>query len=312
MNDQHTPSALDALEGNEQLKSSLLAALAAGRLCHSVLLCGEAGTGAGFAARCLAADFLYPGQPDGPGARAILAGESPEVLVLTGSGASGDIKIDDVRAVRREVFNTALSAAGRVVLIQGADRLNTSSANALLKVIEEPPENVLFILTAPGEAAVLPTIRSRCCAYSLAPVPVEACDAWLRSRFPLEADVHGLSVLFGGKIGAAARCLQDPAARRQLADAKALAAHIAAGDEYGALALLAGYEKDKPGARQLLALLCSVCAWALRDAAAPLPPALAAQVLPLAQTASQQLRANVSPKLALTVCAMHCCAASLS
>ena len=58
--------------------------------------------------------------------------------------------------------------------------------------------------------------------------------------------------------------------------------------------------------------LCSVCAWALRDDAAPLPPALAAQVLPLAQTASQQLRANVSPKLALTVCAMHCCAASLS
>ena len=55
-----------------------------------------------------------------------------------------------------------------------------------------------------------------------------------------------------------------------------------------------------------------MCAWALRDAAAPLPPALAAQVLPLAQTASQQLRANVSPKLALTVCAMHCCAASLS
>ena len=49
-------AALDALWGNDMLKQSLSAALAAGRLSHSVLLCGEAGTGAGFAARCLAAD----------------------------------------------------------------------------------------------------------------------------------------------------------------------------------------------------------------------------------------------------------------
>ena len=160
-------AALDALWGNDMLKQSLSAALAAGRLSHSVLLCGEAGTGAGFAARCLAADYLYP--QGGTGAAQVLAGESAEVLTLEGEGASGEIKIDAVRAVRREVYNTALSTQGRVVLIRGAHKLNAASANALLKVIEEPPEGVLFLLTAPGEAMVLPTIRSRCCAYSLAP-----------------------------------------------------------------------------------------------------------------------------------------------
>ena len=51
-------AALDSLLGNETLKESLSAALAAGRLSHSILLCGEGGTGAGFAARFLAADFL--------------------------------------------------------------------------------------------------------------------------------------------------------------------------------------------------------------------------------------------------------------
>ena len=52
--------ALSGLLGNDALKKDLSLALAAGRLAHSVLLCGEQGMGAGFAARCLAADFLYP------------------------------------------------------------------------------------------------------------------------------------------------------------------------------------------------------------------------------------------------------------
>ena len=152
-------AALDSLLGNETLKESLSAALAAGRLSHSILLCGEAGTGAGFAARCLAADYLYPN--GGASAAQVLAGQSPEYLLLAGEGVSGDIRVDRVREVRREIFNTALSAGGRAVHIKGADKLNGASANALLKVLEEPPEGVLFILTAPSEANVMATIRSR-------------------------------------------------------------------------------------------------------------------------------------------------------
>lgn len=140
--------------------------------------------GAGFAARCLAADFLYP--EGGAPAAAVLEGRSPEVLALEGEGASGLIKIDAVRAVRRAVYDTALSAAGRAVLVYGAEKLNAASANAMLKVIEEPPENVLFVFTAVSEAAVLPTIRSRCSVYTLAPLAVPECAAalngWAQSR----------------------------------------------------------------------------------------------------------------------------------
>ena len=182
-------AALDSLLGNETLKESLSAALAAGRLSHSILLCGEAGTGAGFAARCLAADYLYPN--GGASAAQVLAGQSPEYLLLAGEGVSGDIRVDRVREVRREIFNTALSAGGRAVHIKGADKLNGASANALLKVLEEPPEGVLFILTAPSEANVMATIRSRCCAYSLAPVAEEVCAAYLKKHFPKEPEVCG-------------------------------------------------------------------------------------------------------------------------
>lgn len=288
--------ALELLCGNESLKQSLSAALAAGRLAHSVLLCGEAGTGAGFAARCLAADDLYP--QGGEGAQAILEGRSPEVLVLAGSGAMGDIKIDDVRAVRREVYNTALSAGGRVVLVKGAQKLNASSANALLKVIEEPPPHVRFLFTAPGEAAVLPTIRSRCCVYSLAPVSAAACAAWLAQRFPAEKDGARLAAIFGGKIGSAKKCIEDPAARAALADALKLAAACEKQDRYAALVLLAGVEKDRAGAGLLLDMLCSVCAAALRGSGeVPVSPARAAAAIPAAGEAARAIAANGSVKL---------------
>ena len=78
-------AALELLLGNEPLKKSLSAALRAGRLSHSVLLCGEAGIGAGFAARCLAADYLYP--QGGAGAAQVLEGKSPECICIEGEGA---------------------------------------------------------------------------------------------------------------------------------------------------------------------------------------------------------------------------------
>lgn len=300
-------AALDALWGNDMLKQSLSAALAAGRLSHSVLLCGEAGTGAGFAARCLAADYLYP--QGGPGAAQVMAGESAEVLTLEGEGASGEIKIDAVRAVRREVYNTALSAQGRVVLIRGAHKLNAASANALLKVIEEPPEGVLFLLTAPGEAMVLPTIRSRCCAYSLAPVSVEECTRYLEEHFSDKRSCARLASVFGGKIGSARRCLEDAQQQSCLNDAMTLAKCAHRRDTYGAMALLSGYEKDRFGALRLLELFSNVCSAALRGTPdIPVDAQRAAVCLPCAFSTMRAVSANVNAKLALTNLAIRLCA----
>ncbi len=172
---------LDRLAGNDALKAELGAALRTGRLPHAVLLVGEAGCGTGFAARCLAADYLYP--QGGPHAEAVLNGADTECLVLQGEGASGQIPVKRVREMREAIQHSALStdAAGRVLFIYGAQNLNGSSANAMLKIIEEPPEGVLFLLTATSAATVLPTIRSRCAAYTIAPVPADACAALLRT-----------------------------------------------------------------------------------------------------------------------------------
>ena len=199
---------LDRLAGNAELKQDLQAALRAGRLSHSVLLCGEAGCGAGFAARCLAADRLYP--QGGPQAEAVLAGRAAECCEVRGEGASGEIKIDRVRRVRRQVFDTALSAEGRAVIFYGAHKLNGPSANALLKVLEEPPEGVLFVLTATGAAAVLPTIRSRCEGYTVAPVSAAECEAYLKKEFPACARPGLLARVYAGRIGLARAASRRP------------------------------------------------------------------------------------------------------
>ena len=162
---------LDRLEGNAELKSSVRLMLDSRRLTHSVLLVGEEGLGAGFAARCVAADYLYP--QGGAPAEALVRGECcravakagkrdsgqietgvvREAISVTGMGSGGKYLVGQVTAMRSEIFNTSLSAEGRAVLLYHVEQMNEESANALLKVMEEPPEGVLFLLpTAPATA----------------------------------------------------------------------------------------------------------------------------------------------------------------
>lgn len=290
---------LDRLAGNEAMKQHLQAALAGGKLAHSLLLCGEKGCGTGFAARCLAADYLYP--QGGPAAEAVLAGQAPECLEVRGEGASGQIRIERIRQVREEVFHSALSAQGRVVLLYGTQNLNSASANALLKVLEEPPEGVLFLLTASSPAAVLATIRSRCAAYDLSPLPPAQCAAWLKTQRPACREAEFLAAVYEGSPGRCLAAVDDPEVTASLNAARQLAGLVNAGQEYEILVLLARYEKDKPGAFLLLSQFASLCAAALADPErAGLPAKAAGRCLYRVAAARKALEGNANTKLVLT------------
>ncbi len=295
---------LERLYGNAALKADWAAALAAKRLPHALLLLGEAGCGAGFAARCLAADWLYPA--GGPHAEAVLAGQDSECITLRPEGAGGFIRIERIREARAAIGRSALSAdaGGRVLFLYDAGRLNTSSANALLKILEEPPADVLFLLTAQNAAAVLPTVRSRCAAYTLAPVPHAECVRALRAALPRlgPAEADELAFLYGGRLGAALDAARDPACRGALQTAKTLCACAMQNDAYRVQAVLAGAEKDRDAAKGLLWQLQQVCAAALRRPGfAGLAPARAAAALRALDEADAALRANASLRLTLAV-----------
>lgn len=231
---------------------------------HSVLLVGEEGLGTGFAARCVAADYLYPN--GGAPAEALLRGECcravakagkrdsgqietgivREAISVTGMGSGGRYLVGQVTAMRSEIFNTSLSAEGRAVLLYHVERMNEESANALLKVMEEPPEGVLFLLTADSLAGVLPTIRSRCISFAVAPVSPPIAPATAPHGVGSK-DAALYSELFDGHIGTVLDAARDEARRAQVDKALALAKAAAAQDSYAAAVLLSAYEKDKVG-----------------------------------------------------------------
>ena len=121
---------LDRMEGNAELKTSVQQMLATRRLTHSVLLVGEAGLGTGFAARCIAADYLYPA--GGAAAEALLRGECcravakagkrdsgtvetgivREAISVSGMGSGGKYLVGQVTAMRSEIFTPAFPPRG--------------------------------------------------------------------------------------------------------------------------------------------------------------------------------------------------------
>lgn len=322
---------LDQVLGNGDTTAALKRALETGRLPHAILLTAPDGAGRGFAARCLAADYLYPG--GGAQAQAVLGQQSPELLVVTGEGKSGQIPVDSIRAVRSEIFHSSLSAAGRVVWIRDAHRMAAPAANALLKVLEEPPPGALFILTAPDPTALPFTIQSRCAAYALGALPAGVCEARLQSALAdltaqgAEKDAEGsaaffppdpglpelLAALYGGRIGMGLRVLQNPGRLQILRDALAAVDAAAARDTYRLLCIFSNYEGRAEGERArrecLLADMAEAMACALRgETAAGLPPlhaSLAARLLPPLADCRQALAGNAAPKITFAALAVR-------
>lgn len=317
-------SMLERVCGNLPLKQSVSTMLQARRLTHSVLLVGEPGVGKGFAARCIAADYLYPA--GGPAAEALVRGECckavaqpgkrdsgrietgvvREAVSVTGMGSGGMTLVGQVIAMRSELYNSALSTEGRAAILYDVQRMNQESANALLKVLEEPPEGVLFVLTADSLAGVLPTIRSRCISFALSPVSPEECARVCAARGVDPQLAQRYSILFDGRIGTVLAAAQDPARQKQLETAAALAEAAARRDSYAAAVLLAACETDKPAAVALLGDLCALAAATMRrPQLTPLAPAAAVRTVRCAEAAKESLAANRNTKLVLSVLAMR-------
>lgn len=111
------------------------------------------------------------------------------VEIKTGVKPSQDIRIDDVRDLSN-YFNTASSrGASRFVVVYPFDQMNTNTANALLKTLEEPPNGLRFVLVGGRIDNLLPTIRSRCQVLSVPMPTVEESQEWLEKQGVAQADV---------------------------------------------------------------------------------------------------------------------------
>ena len=143
-----------------------------------------------------------------------------------GARVSREIKIEAVRAIGALVGISAHRAGMRVVLLAPAEALNAPAANALLKMLEEPPPQTLFILTSDHIDDVLPTIRSRCVLVRIAPPQPEIATKWLQ-----EHGIADAANLLAAAGGAPLRVLEqhDPGAELARDTADHLRAALARG-----------------------------------------------------------------------------------
>ncbi len=217
--------------GHRAAEAEFLRAFTSGRLHHGWLITGPRGVGKATLAWKLARFLLATPMEDGglfgapppptsldipadhPVARHMRALAEPRLfLVRRGlndkeTGLSAVIRVDEVRELKNFLNLSAVDGGRRAVIVDCADEMNPNAANAVLKILEEPPKNVTFFLISHQPFRLLPTIRSRCRELRLTPLsPADLADALIQASGETDPEeAAALAELAGGSVGEAFR-----------------------------------------------------------------------------------------------------------
>ncbi|ROQ36719.1 DNA polymerase-3 subunit delta' [Frondihabitans sp. PhB188] len=207
----------DHLTGQDDAIRSLRAAASTApgnrAMSHSWLITGPPGSGRSNLAYAFAAALLSRGPADEDATLAqVHARSHPDLAVLSTDRVI--IKIDEVRELVRNSQYSPSVGRYRVVVVEDADRMTEQTSNVLLKALEEPPSSTVWILCAPSEADLIPTIRSRVRSVRLrVPAPADVATL-LRERDGIDAGTALLAAREAqSHIGMARRLATDPEAR---------------------------------------------------------------------------------------------------
>lgn len=238
---------------------------------HAVLIEGEPGCGRYPFALYIAALLLCEGadSPCGrcPSCAKISAGSHPDVITV-GSGAESGISVDAIRAVKTDSAVLPNEAPQKIYILRDAQRMTVQAQNALLKLLEEPPVHVRFILTADNRMALLQTVQSRVVSVRLEPYSVADCAAVLRRNLPdaeLELCAH-LAEISQGNVGTALSCAKDPAFLELFSLCGQVVSAANTTSDWEITRLLAPFENDREQFLRFLTLMkrhCSGCIAAL-------------------------------------------------
>ena len=223
------------LVGHEVAERELGRLCRVGRLAHAILLTGPRGIGKATLAFRLARFLLSESEgrgtsaakPEFPGTsasetglwvnpesgvfRRIAAGGHADLLTVERAWdprrkrLRGEIVVEDTREIAAFFRLTAAEEGWRIVIVDGAEEMNRNAANAMLKILEEPPDRALLLLVSHNPGRLLPTIRSRCRRLAMAALPL-ALTTQLLCRYRSQLDqteADALAALSSGSIGRA-------------------------------------------------------------------------------------------------------------
>ncbi len=217
------PRETATLRGQAVAEARFLDALGTGRPPHGWMITGPKGVGKATLAWHIARHLLAGGRgdrlhmdPGDPIFHRVAALAAPEIFLCRrpwdekNQRLRTQITVDEARALKSFLQLSATDGGWRVAIVDSADEMNEAAANALLKILEEPPPRAALLLVCDQPARLLPTLRSRCRELRCAPLSPEDLAAALAdaSADPGAVSPAALATLAGGSVGAAFRLIE--------------------------------------------------------------------------------------------------------
>lgn len=191
---------MNTIVGNEAVKKRLQKLIADNRVPHLMLFSGPEGIGKSLFAKNFAAMWLSAL------AKRPIAQNHPDISVISPEGKSGMHSIASIRRFQDEVHVSPFDAPGKVLIIDDAERMLPTSANTLLKTLEEPAANCLIILVSSCKDRILHTILSRCQEVRFTPCTSEEVFCFLQQHHQASReDLQHIAASSQGSIGKALR-----------------------------------------------------------------------------------------------------------
>ncbi len=261
---------LTEFAGNAELKYELGENMKRGTLPHAIIIEGAAGTGKRTLADIIAQYCVCradSGRPCGVCNGCMKAQKKIHPDIFYADGEKKELSVDSIRNIRSEAYIKPNEAPMKVYILSNCEKMLVPAQNAFLKVLEEPPKNVQFIMTVKSASSMLQTVRSRSRIFSLYPAGVENAVKIAEKRFPNKDidEIRHIAEICDGNIGMTLQMIESGGEEaRKLAEDIFLAATQST--EYALLTLTGRLAADRNFAVNVLDCMTEIAADCMKAA----------------------------------------------
>ena len=249
------------LIGKREARERIASQISSKKLPHALMLVGEKGIG-----KSVFADFICKllfcigdSAPCGDcnACKKIEKGIHPDIFKIYPEGKSETIGVKTIAPIKEHIYIKPNDAAYKIFIIYSAERMNRFAQNALLKMIEEPPEDTFFIFTCQNAQSLLPTVRSRVSMISLSVAEEKEIIDELCVRFAdkTKFEIEKAAKMSGGNIGRAIEILTNGETNALYEDLENIAKALCDKDRASLCLALGPYGKKKEKAVEMVSLL---------------------------------------------------------
>ena len=254
--------------GNEKVIDRLSKLMESGRFPHALIIEGEEGIGKKTLAKDIACALVCRGndKPCGECAQCkkAIGAIHPDISEYIPAGTANSFHVDTVRNIINDAYVQPNEADYKIYILANAHCMNQNAQNALLKILEEPPKYVVFILTTNSKSALLSTVLSRSVCVSLEGVDIERAANYITSYCEnVDYNTAKKTVeTFNGNIGKAIDSLQDSKTSELVDVCNKICKALATSNEYEMMTLCSVFQKDRQG----VVFACDLLKSIFRDA----------------------------------------------